>query len=85
MGRMSYDQIEDVKKSILKQIGGQLTANRIPKLRFYEKIRMSPSTFKAKENDPGRFTLDELFTIAKTLNMRLYVSIGKDGDYEQPT
>lgn len=78
MGRMSTDQITAVKKKLLKQIGGSLMASQISRGEFYKKINMANSTFKNKECDPGKFSLDELFSIATALNMHLYVSIGKE-------
>lgn len=78
MGRMSGIQIEAVKKDILKQIGAYLLVNSVTRLEFYKRIGMAPSTFKIKEANPGRFTLDELFRIANALDMHLYVTVGKD-------
>lgn len=78
MGRMSADQINATKRKLLRQIGGSLVASQISRGEFYKKIRMANSTFKTKECDPGRFSLDELFSIANALNMHLYISIGKE-------
>lgn len=73
MPRMSENERNDIKSSILEIMSASMTRLHISKAELAEKCGITKSTMYARWQNPGTFQVDELLSIANVCNIPIWV------------